>query len=193
MYVLEIQLKNTKAINYPKIKVFIDDDLMEEIQLNTSQQAIMIPLAQAEGEHTLTIEHFGKTNIDTVVQDDKIIKDTTFTVEKIVIDGITLDKDILLDCNFVPNWHNMEKPNGFPDKLPQVRTVGPNGEWSLPFVLPVEDWLIKRIQEDEEQKITKSDNTEQMQYEISPHSTLYHRLDQTDHKQIERIKKLIND
>ena len=126
-------------------------------------------------------------------QDDKIIKDTTFTVEKIVIDDITLDKDILLNCNFVPNWHNMEKPNGFPDKLPQVRTVGPNGEWSLPFVLPVEDWLIKRIQEDEEQKITKSDSTEQMQYEISPHSTLYHRLDQTDHKQIERIKKLIND
>ena len=51
MYVLEIQLKNTKAINYPKIKVFIDDDLMEEIQLNTPQQAIMIPLASSSDNH----------------------------------------------------------------------------------------------------------------------------------------------
>jgi len=31
-----------------------------------------------------------------------------------------------------------------------------------------------------------------MEYELSPHSTMYHKLDDSDYKQIARIKKLIN-
>ncbi len=192
MCMLEIYLSSTKVEKYPSIRIFIDDDLMEELQLESKQQCIKIPLAQADGEHTLTIEHFGKTNKDIVVRDNKILQDTTFTIEKIVLDGIELNKDILLECKFVPNWNGMEKPINFPSKLPQVRTVGPNGEWTVPFALPVEDWLIKRIQHEEEQKENKIRQTGQMGYEISPHSTLYHKLDKTDQDQIERIKKLIH-
>ena len=110
MCMLEIYLSNTKVQRYPSIKIFVDDDLMEELQLERKQQCVKIPLSQADGKHTLTIEHFGKTNKDIVVKDNKIMQDTTFTVEKIVLDGIPLNEDILLECEFVPNWNDMEKP-----------------------------------------------------------------------------------
>ena len=53
---LEIYLSNTKVQRYPSIKIFVDDDLMEELQLERKQQCVKIPLSQADGKHTLTIE-----------------------------------------------------------------------------------------------------------------------------------------
>jgi len=190
---LELLFTNTKVNQYPKIKIFVDEDLMEELQLSESQQLVKIPIAQSNGRHELRVEHFGKTNADTEFVGGKIINDTTFHVTDLTIDGFKISDEMLLDCQFIPDWNNLDKPGGFPDVLPQVRTVGPNGNWIFSFTLPVEDWLMQRIHSSAN-RTTESYavKTGQMEYELSPHSTMYHKLDDSDYKQIARIKKLIN-
>ena len=191
---LEIIFKNTKVNRFPKIKIYIDEDLLEEIHFEHAVEYINIPIAQDNGPHQLRIENFGKTSNDTDFAEGKIIQDTTFTIEKLKIDGFEIPDDMLLKCVFYPNWSNLDKPSNFPDLLPQCRTIGPNGEWTFDFELPVEDWLITNLHMKHKKiKSSYAVETSQMDYELSPHSLLFHKLKDEDTEQIKRIKKLIHD
>ena len=84
MITLSITFKANKVNRYPKLRVFVDHDQMEEVELSNDSQIVSFPIALEDGEHLLEIEHYGKTSDDTIATEDGIISDDTyFVVESI--------------------------------------------------------------------------------------------------------------
>ena len=191
MLTISIKLAANKVKRYPKLKIFVDGDLIEDVQLLDNSQTISFPIALEDGEHYLEIEHYGKTSEDTIATEDgRIIEDTYFRIEGINIDEYELPILILWTSVLIPDWTGLKKPYGFPNKLSQVLEVGTNGIWKMPFYTPVTDWLIHR------RKASSSklkDTTVFESYEPSTHSTLDYKLTKEDKAVISEIKKMINE
>lgn len=188
---ITIVFKNYKFRRFPKIKIYVDDDLIEEVHFDKEEQSMHIPVALDNGKHILEIEHFGKTSRDTQVKDGKIVADTKFTIKSVVVDNFEFSSSLLYLCEFRANWKDLHKPTEFPDVLRQSFTIGPNGTWRLPFETPIEDWLIqRRIKENEK---IKNNIVTYDSYEISTHSTTDYILTEKDHQTIKEIKELLNE
>ena len=82
---IEISFNNQKFLRYPKVKIFIDGDLLEEKTFEKQKETVTIPVDMIDGDHLLEIEHFDKTNRDTEYKNGEILRDTKFTIEKINI------------------------------------------------------------------------------------------------------------
>ena len=72
---LEITFELTKFQKFPSCRIFVDEDLLEEIHFSDFNHNVKIPLGQSAGLHDLRIEHFNKTSEDTHFQDGKIVSD----------------------------------------------------------------------------------------------------------------------
>jgi len=191
MITLSIHFKSNKVHRYPKVKIFVDQDLMEVVELTSELQTVSFPIALEDGEHLLEIEHYGKTSDDTLVdEDDAIVDDTYFVVKNITIDKFDLPILVLWTSKLVPDWTGLERPDNFPDELPQVLEVGTNGFWKLPFYTPIADWFISRRKESTLQlkKIKLYES-----YEPSAHSVIDYQLTDEDFALIANIKELLND
>ena len=191
MITLSIHFKSNKVHRYPKVKIFVDQDLMEVVELTSELQTVSFPIALEDGEHLLEIEHSGKTSDDTLVdEDDAIVDDTYFVVKNITIDKFDLPILVLWTSKLVPDWTGLERPDNFPDELPQVLEVGTNGFWKLPFYTPIADWFISRRKESTLQlkKIKLYES-----YEPSAHSVIDYQLTDEDFALIANIKELLND
>lgn len=187
---IKICFQTHKVRNFPKVKIFVDDDLIEEVLFQKEEQLIELPLDLEQGKHKLEVEHFGKTSKDTIFKNNKIIKDMQFTIKSIEIGGLDLPTTVMYTSRFVPNWKDLDKPKGFPNELKQVFTIGPNGVWSIDFETPIEEWLIKKrkIENENIKNVVTYDS-----YEISPHSVVDYVLTDQDRKTIKEIKDLINE
>ena len=191
MITLSITFKANKVNRYPKLRVFVDQDQMEEIELSNDSQTVSFPIALEDGEHLLEIEHYGKTSDDTIVTEDgMIIEDTYFRIEGITIDDYDLPILVLWTCVLTPDWTGLEKPHGFPNELAQVLEVGTNGIWKMPFYTPVTDWLIQRRKASSDKL---KDTTVFESYEPSTHSILDYKLTEEDQAVIAEIKSMINE
>lgn len=150
---IEINFKNYKFKRFPKVKIYVDRELIEEVQFDKEEQTVRVLVALEDGKHTLEIEHFDKTSRDTQIKDGNIVADTKFTINSIVIDDFDFSSSLLYQCEFRANWKDLDKPKDFPDVLSQSLTIGPNGIWRLPFETPIDDWLIQcKIEENERMK-----------------------------------------
>jgi len=191
MITLSITFKANKVNRYPKLRVFVDQDQMEEIELSNDSQTVSFPIDLENGEHLLEIEHYDKTSEDTIATEEgMIIEDTFFRIENITIDNYDLPILVLWTCTLTPDWKGLVKPEGFPNELSQVLEVGTNGVWKMPFYTPVTDWLIQR----RKASTNKLKNTTVYEnYEPSTHSTLDYVLTDDDRTVIAEIKSLINE
>lgn len=187
---ITINFQNFKFKRFPKIRIHVDNDLIEEIQFNKPIQSVCIPMELEDGRHKLEIEHFDKTSKDTEVQNGNIVSDTKFTITSISIDKFDLPISLLYTCEFIPDWKNLSRPKNFPKILKQSFTVGPNGIWSMFFQTPVENWLINEWKTEQEK--IKNMVTYQS-YEVSPHSMINYKLTEKDNKVIKEIKAMLND
>lgn len=191
MLTLSIKFAANKVKRYPKLKIFVDSDLMEDVQLLNDSETVTFPIALEDGEHFLEIEHYGKTSEDTIATEDgMIIEDTYFRIEAITIDDYDLPILVLWTCVLTPDWTGLEKPHGFPNELAQVLEVGTNGIWKMPFYTPVTDWLIQRRKASSDKL---KDTTVFESYEPSTHSTLDYKLTEEDEAVIAEIKSMINE
>lgn len=187
---IKIDFINYKFRRFPKIKIFVDGDLIEEMHFDKEKQSVDIPVALDNGKHILEIEHFDKTSRDTQIKNSEIIADTKFTIKSITIDDFDLPSSLLYCCEFRPTWKNLHKPKDFPDVLHQSFTIGPNGVWKFNFETPTEDWLIKNRRKNNEE--IKNIITYES-YEVSPHSTMDYILTDRDRELINEIKELLNE
>lgn len=187
---IKIDFKNSKHLEYPKIKIFVDQDLIEEVHFTEEYQSVIIPVDLEPGPHDLEIEHFNKTSRHTKVINDLIVADTKFKIVGLTMDGLEIPTTTLYSCVFVPSWKGLHRPENFPEVLKQALTVGPNGVWKFKFYTPVLDWLIKNRQE--KNKVLKN-IVSYDSYEPSSHSEIDYILTQEDKKMIKEIKALLND
>ena len=186
---LEILFKCWKYRKFPKIKIFVDGDLLEEVHFNSEQQAVKIPLSILDGEHVLEIEHFDKTSKDTKVAEAKIVEDTKFRIESVKINGYEIPYTPMLKCKFVPDWHYLVRPKNFPNVLKQVVEIGPNGVWNLPFTTPIEDYIINERRTSNKENLKKIVTYES--YEPDPDSIIDYQMTAQDKQIIKEIKELL--
>ena len=186
---IEISFNNQKFLRYPKVKIFIDGDLLEEKTFEKQKETVTIPVDMIDGDHLLEIEHFDKTNRDTEFKNGEILRDTKFTIEKINICSYDIPYGFFLNCVFKPDWSHLTQPKNFPKQIKQSQIVGPNGTWSLNFTTPIDDWLIN------ERKKQTLHQLEEMvtydSYEPSEHSVIDYQLTEKDRQLMKDIKELL--
>lgn len=130
MNLLGLEFSATKCVNWPSLRFYVDEDLYQEFQFESSAGSIFIPLELMDGEHLLEIELYGKTYDNTKILDGNIIEDQLVTLEKILIDGVPLPSKFL--------YHGRLEDN--PDS-PSL-TWGKNGKWIWCFNAPIINWAL---------------------------------------------------
>lgn len=184
---LKIKFQCSKFKRWPKVKIFVDGDLLEEVHFTKKNEEVQMPLSLLDGEHLLEIEHFDKTNQDTEFHNGKILQDTRFEITNINIFDYDIPYTPLLNCNFIPEWSRLTKPNNMADQLPQSRVVGPNGTWSFKFGTPIEEWIINQ-----RRKINDLSNVVTYEsYEVDAFSVIDYQMTDEDRQLIKEIKDLI--
>lgn len=127
----EFSFKNISTIEskYPICRIELNDN---DLFVSRVQQYISID-ADAKDKNVLRIYFVNKEGKDSIVdQDNKIIKDLSFELDKIIIDGVDL-KHIIWESKYVTN-HN---------EIDSCLFFGPKGFWELNFETPVLKWLLK--------------------------------------------------
>ena len=186
---IQIDFQAWKYRDWPTIRIHVDGDLLEEKTLDSNNVRVTIPLDMMEGEHLLEIEHFGKSSKNTLVdKNGKILQDTKFIIDKITINDYDLPFSLIRSCRFEADWSKFHRPKGMPDVFKQSCVIGPNGFWHLPFVTPVDQWIIDSRRS---QRIESKSTITYESYEPSAHSTVDYILTDEDKKTIQEIKALI--
>ena len=148
----DLQLRANFWNNNPSVVIKLNNKTVETLNnfVNKQKTNISFDVELEHGEHQLVIERMNKSTKDTVIEDSKIVKDSTVDIIDVIIDNISIDP--LLDhANFFPKypepWLSQQKQIG---KEPPVsynycRTLHHNGEWKLDFANPVHIWFLQNI------------------------------------------------
>lgn len=136
----------------PSIIVKLDNKIIKEFNNFVAKQKtdITFDAELEDGEHQLVIERVNKTTKDTIIEDNKIVKDSTVEIIDVVIDKISIEP--LLDkAFFYPQypepWLSQQKQAGKepPIKYDYCRILHHNGEWKLNFTSPIHVWFFQNI------------------------------------------------
>jgi hypothetical protein len=129
---LGLRFTATECNGWPSLRFLIDDDLYQDFTFHSSEHQIRLPLDLLDGSHILSIEFYGKTYSNTLVENDVIIKDQLTTLESIMIDDVIL-----------PDFVKYSGVYCIGDiSIPQALTWGQNGVWELKFDVPIIDWVL---------------------------------------------------
>ena len=148
----DIHLQANFWRNSPSVAIKLNNKTIEILNNFVDKQRTTISFNAEldDGEHQLIIERVNKSTRDTVVEDSKIVKDSTVDIIDVVIDKISMDA--LLDhANFFPKysepWLSQQKQIGKepPASYNYCRTLHHNGEWKLDFANPVHIWFFQNI------------------------------------------------
>jgi hypothetical protein len=144
---IELIFKVTECNGWPKLKFLLDLDLIEDYTFTAGEAKITIPIDLVNGKHILFVEFYGKTNINTKVDNDN----------NILQDQIVELVDIYVDDVLLPNFYKWIGVYKFGDQThPQALKWGCNGIWSWSIEVPLISWLLeKKIEQDE--KYNKSE------------------------------------
>lgn len=146
-----IKLKPEFWDNPPCVSVEIDNIVHPTLEFTTSGKIFEYKFKISnEKIHQIKIERFGKLISDTIVENNKVIKDQLLHIEDIVVDSVSL-KDLIYLGNFYPHypepWASEQRNDGI--ILPEVEnyrsTLYHNGTWILNFDLPIHIWFFTNI------------------------------------------------
>jgi hypothetical protein len=154
---------------WPKIKVYLDEDLYQDYEFIKYAEIVDIPLDLLDGNHVLKIELYNKTNQNTKIEDGVITQDQLVTLENIKVDGVTIPKELLYKGRYV--FNDVEPQQGL--------TWGINGYWSWNFQTPIIDWIIiqKNLNED-----TQFDSLISQNYSEEKHQAILQQLNMLEIK-----------
>ena len=105
-------------------KEFYSGPVLEHYSLDTD-----VP----QGELALTIAHWGKRPEDTIVEQGTIVRDRSFELSSVIIDGHNIEE---------LKWQSeFQADDGA--VYPSCLFFGPNGQYVLKFENPVLRWILK--------------------------------------------------
>ncbi|MBC8435602.1 MAG: hypothetical protein H8D84_01315 [Proteobacteria bacterium] len=134
------------------IKINEKSYFKEEIA-STKDKPTIIEFEQEleEGKsYNLIIDRLGKGKRQTIVENEKIIKDQLLNIKSIEIDEIDLGS-LIYDGVYKPNYpepwatQQAEAGNKLPETLKNVTQMGHNGTWTLTFTSPFYMWLLENL------------------------------------------------
>jgi len=127
---MKLELKFKNIIDAPKCKILLGNrELYSGIVLLNFEYEHFCQ----DGQCQLIIEHWDKLPSDTIVQDGKIVRDRSFELDKIIIDGYDLEELIWVS--------EFSAENG--QVYSSCLFFGPNGKFKLDFYNPVLYWILK--------------------------------------------------
>lgn len=133
MNILKLNFLLSECRGWPKVKIYLDDDLYEDKEFQYNNETVTIPLDLVDGDHVLIIETYGKT-FENTLQDSQgnIIQDQTITLNSIIVDDIVLPE--FFSFTGIYKFDDQEHTQAF--------TWGKNGKWIWPFETPIITWLL---------------------------------------------------
>ena len=131
---LILHLQATECNGWPKIRILIDNDIIQEYEFDQATATVKIPMDLLDGDHVLQIERYGKTDGNVVFVNGEILQDQMVTLIDMYVDDVKLPEMFKYDSKFC--YNNSE--------LPSVLVWGPNGVWTWKFTTPLLENLIDR-------------------------------------------------
>jgi hypothetical protein len=140
----KINLTGTFWDRRPQFSVWLDDHVVIQSEIaSESEQIVDFERRISEGPHSLKIRLENKTNSDTVVENDKVIKDMLLNIDDITIDDISLGN---LRWSAEYKLDNPQEYQGKTiDHLDGCVNLGWNGTYTLNFTSPFYIWLLEKL------------------------------------------------
>ena len=139
---IEIQLSSTFWDKPPKSKIFIDDSLIFDSEVKVPE-VVKWSGSLAEGTHKIKIILENKDKYQTVVKDDKIVKDQLLNIDAVLFDDIEIGNLCHTLSKYYPNKSVYGETS--PLLVKNCVNLGYNGVWELEFNTPVYIWLLENM------------------------------------------------
>lgn len=130
--ILTLHFAGTEYNGWPQIRVRLNDVVVTDCNVvDTLSVDVVIPAD--DKEYTLIVERYGKTDLNTQVDNGKIVSDQILEIKSLQVDNIDLP-------NFIIFNHTEFK---FNDQVHKGSCYfGPNGEWAFKFKAPIISWIL---------------------------------------------------
>ena len=132
----------------PKCTVFFnskkiwDGEISKEHVVNIRENETDLP-----SQNRLLLRMYGKTVDETVVEDNKIVRDQLLCIKKIIINNIDIDHLVFSHGRYWPDYppHLRQSIPPLPMCLEKIDTLGFNGDWVFDFESPFEIWYLANL------------------------------------------------
>ena len=128
----------------PNLKIYLNNQLLIDYNnICVNEHIIEIPLENLKEINYFFIEHHGKNPNDALYEHHQTIADIAIEIEEIRFDNLLLDKNIMFDQFFFPQWK-------YDDRAPSRMTMNCylwyNGIWQLIFPKNYTNWILEQIE-----------------------------------------------
>ena len=140
----QISLTGTYWDKKPQFSVWLDDHVIIQSEIaSKSEQIINFERRITEGAHELKIRLENKTDTDTVIENDEVVKDMLVNISDIIFDDISLG-NLLWSAEYILD-HPQEYKGQTIDHLDGCVNLGWNGTYVLKFSSPFYIWLLEKL------------------------------------------------
>ena len=140
----KISLTGTYWDKKPQFSVWLDDHVVIQSEIaSKSEQIINFERRITEGPHQLKIRLEDKTDTDTVIENDEVVKDMLLNINDITFDDISLG-NLLWSAEYILDKPQIYKGQTI-DHLDGCVNLGWNGTYTLKFSSPFYIWLLEKL------------------------------------------------
>jgi len=126
---MKLHLEFINIIDQPRCKISINH---EELYSGPVLEVYDFDVPHTQGAVSIVITHWDKQPYDTVVKNGQIVRDRSFELARLIVDGYDLEELI---------WHSeFRAVDGA--VYPSCLFFGPNGDFVLDFTMPVLAWIL---------------------------------------------------
>lgn len=127
---MNLEINFCNIVDSPRCNVVVNSNCVFTGEVST-QVTTTIP---DNSDIELIITHWDKKPSDTVVENGFIVRDRSFEIQSITVDGINIEELI---------WQSeFRAVNG--DVYPGCLFFGPNGDFVIKFTTPILKWLLEQ-------------------------------------------------
>ena len=138
----QVGLSSTYWSKPPEVRAKIDDHLILDYPL-LGERTVDWKGKLEEGPHQLTIELLNKSNKQTVVENNKIIKDQLIHIKYLYLDQIDIGEMLWTKSIYYPKPEQTDPDR--PTEMKNCIDLGYNGKWVFAFSVPTYIWLLENI------------------------------------------------
>ena len=139
----DISLSGTYWDKKPQYSVWLDDHVVAQSEVSNAVHNVKFQRNVSEGTHTLKIRLENKTDKDTIIENDTVVKDMLLNIDDIVIDNISLE-NLLWSAEYILDQPQRYKGESI-DHLDGCINLGWNGTYVLKFSSPFYIWLLEKL------------------------------------------------
>lgn len=135
--------------NYPDVKLWINRDCVYDNKI-IDDQLLVFDVDRVESNNIFGIEHWGKNDFDTIVENGSIVADRAVELLELSFNGIRVLDTVLYDKPYYVNW-SRRWPGERPEFVKNTLFFGWNGEYRFDFTNDIQYEYYRQYWIDEQQ------------------------------------------